>query len=96
MDLKSYEIDRFRQLPDIHGALYDAIEEFKLLPSTDILDACVRRLSKITEKSYSTSEQEVKEMAIKKAVARALRKRTETEIICIKKSELSDSEDDDD
>lgn len=31
MNLKSYEIDRFRQLPDIHGALYDAIEEFKPL-----------------------------------------------------------------
>ncbi|MHA1196101.1 MAG: hypothetical protein ACTSRH_05205 [Promethearchaeota archaeon] len=29
MKLKKFEIDKFEKLPDIHGALYDAIEEFK-------------------------------------------------------------------
>lgn len=29
MDIKIYEVEKFNKIPDIHGALYDAIEEFK-------------------------------------------------------------------
>jgi len=29
MELNVYEIEKYQKLPDVHGAIYDAIEEFK-------------------------------------------------------------------